>query len=100
MILVLFILLFGTRTNIIGCLGKLFEVERYDNGDAFAYWSEERDCAYFNGYPHSNDTMDCTTTLGCCCNYRTTFNTLSGKCEELYDEKSKGTPGGLELLIL
>lgn len=71
--------------------GKLFTVERYDNGDAFVYWSDDKNCKQLGGYPadsiHPNP--DCNTTLGCCCEYGDTFYTISGKCERLQDENSK-----------
>ena len=75
--------------------GKLFAVERYDHGDAFVHWSDDKSCTQYGGYPvnliHPNP--DCNTTLGCCCSHGTTFYTLSGNCERLQDENStvKGT---------
>lgn len=84
-------LLGGISTS--DCLGKLFEVERYDSGDAFTLWSVDHDCGNFSGYPSeypAHLTKDCNTTLGCCCNFGYTFDTITGKCETLYDENSKG----------
>ena len=84
-ILLILILLFGKLE------GKEFAVERYDNGDAFVHWSDDKGCGHFGGYPADSirPNADCNTTLGCCCEYGDTFYTFSGNCERLQDENSK-----------
>lgn len=93
-ILVLLVLLL--ESDMLGCLGRRrerqFKVERYDGGDAFTFWSGQKNCSYFKGYwrGSNNDRGSCNSKLRCCCENPTTFNTLSGYCEGLYNSQSDG----------
>ena len=104
MCLLILVLLLGIG-SLAGSLRKLeekpFEVERHDNGDAFADWPSdwpddiEKDCRRYGGYPASliHPTADCNTTLGCCCNNGNTFYTFSGTCARLQDAENSTVKG-------
>ena len=75
----LLILLLAGAIGRTGCSGNRFEVERYDTGDAFES-SGNKNCSHFKGYYRGTSTIDCNTTLECCCEFGQTFDTLSSKC--------------------